>query len=73
MDYIYDVENRWIGENICGNGVEHETRFAYDGNQIVLEFDRGLSKFRPTKLGLSPLAWPTSATAISGNQTPWIS
>ena len=40
MDYLYDVENRWIGENIFTSSGEHETRFAYDGDQIVLEFDK---------------------------------
>ncbi len=43
VDYIYDVENRWIGETIDldGDGViDHQTRFAYDGNQIVLQFDK---------------------------------
>ena len=40
VDYLYDVENRWIGENIFTSSGEHETRFAYDGNQIVLEFDK---------------------------------
>ena len=45
VDYLYDVENRWIGENIDSNGdgqIDHETRFAYDGDQIVLQFDRQL-------------------------------
>jgi RHS repeat-associated protein len=43
--YLYDVENRWIGENIeSGAGViQHETRFVYDGNQIVLQFDKDVS------------------------------
>jgi RHS repeat-associated protein len=40
VDYLYDVENRWIGENIDSNGTEHQIRFAYDGNQIVLQFDK---------------------------------
>ena len=43
VDYLYDVENRWIGENIDSNGdaqIDHEIRFAYDGNQIVLQFDK---------------------------------
>jgi len=33
VDYLYDVENRWIGENIDSNGdgkIDHQTRFAYD-------------------------------------------
>ena len=43
VDYLYDAENRWIGENIDSNGdgvIDHETRFAYDGNQIVLQFEK---------------------------------
>ncbi len=41
VTYLYDAEGRWIGENIAnGSGVvTHETRFVYDGNQIVLQFD----------------------------------
>jgi hypothetical protein len=36
-----DAEERWIGENIeNGSGVvTHETRFVYNGNEIVLQFD----------------------------------
>jgi RHS repeat-associated protein len=45
------VENRWIGENVFSNGVEHETRFAYDGNQIVLEFDKVISSPLPSGEG----------------------
>jgi len=39
--YLYDAEGRWIGENIAnGSGVvTHETRFVYNGSQIVLQFD----------------------------------
>jgi RHS repeat-associated protein len=40
VDYLYDVENRWVGEDIRANGTEHQIRFAYDGNQIVLEFEK---------------------------------
>ena len=40
VDYLYDVENRWIGENIFTSGGEHETRFEIDGDRIVLEFDK---------------------------------
>ena len=38
---FYNTENRWIGENICnGSGlIEHETRFAYDGDEILMQFD----------------------------------
>ncbi len=39
--YLYDAEGRWVGENIeNGSGVVvHQTRYVYDGNQIVLQFD----------------------------------
>ena len=43
VDYSYDAENRWVGEAIDSNGdgvVDHQLRFAYDGNQIVLEFEK---------------------------------
>ncbi len=40
VDYLYDVEDRWIGENIFTGGTEHQIRFAYDGNEIVLQFDK---------------------------------
>ena len=45
IDYLYDTENRWVGENILnGSGqVEHETRFAYDGDQIILQFHEDCS------------------------------
>jgi len=40
VDYLYDAENRWIGENVDSTGdgqIDQEIRFAYDGDQIVLE------------------------------------
>ncbi len=43
VDYLYDVENRWVGENIDLDGdgqVDRRIRFAYDGNQIVLQFEK---------------------------------
>ena len=46
VDYLYDAENRWIGENIDSTGdgqIDHETRFVYDGDQIVLQFDKDVS------------------------------
>ena len=40
VHYFYDVQNRWIGETISvpAQAVQ-ETSFAYNGNQIVLQFD----------------------------------
>ncbi len=41
VDYVYDAENRWIGETISVPGqAPDQIRFVYDGNQIVLEFDK---------------------------------
>ncbi len=43
VDYLYDTENRWIGRDADSDGdgqIDIRTRFAYDGNQIVLQFDR---------------------------------
>ncbi len=42
VDLIYDVLNRWIGETVDADGdgdVDHATRFVYDGQQIVLQFE----------------------------------
>jgi hypothetical protein len=39
----YDFENRLIEEKIDADGdgdIDHETCYAYDGNQIVLQFDK---------------------------------
>ena len=40
VTYIYDAFNRWIGETITttGSGTT-QTRYVYDGNQIVMQFD----------------------------------
>jgi YD repeat-containing protein len=43
VTYLYDLENRWIGKTVDSDGdgtVDYQTWFAYDGNQIVLEFDK---------------------------------
>jgi RHS repeat-associated protein len=58
VEYLYDVENRWVGENIDVNGdgqIDHATRFAYDGNQIVLQFDKDVSGGAPAGSSGSPL------------------
>jgi len=42
VGYSYDVQNRWIGETVDSDGdgdVDHATRFVYDGQQIVLQFE----------------------------------
>jgi hypothetical protein len=40
VTYVYDVFNRWIGETVVSGGTTQQTRFVYDGNQIVLQFDK---------------------------------
>jgi len=43
VDYIYDVEDHWIGKDVDSDGdgkIDFRTRFAYDENQIVLQFDK---------------------------------
>jgi hypothetical protein len=38
--YIYGSSNRWISETITpATGTVTQTRFIYDGNQIVMQFD----------------------------------
>ena len=39
VTYVYDAFNRWVGETIMANGQTTQTRYVYDGNQIVLQFD----------------------------------
>jgi RHS repeat-associated protein len=43
VDYLYDAENRWIGETVDSDGdgdIDKQIRFVYDGNQIALQFDK---------------------------------
>ena len=54
VSYQYDVENRWIGETVttytAGSPTSvHATDFAYDGNQIVLQFDATSARERPLR------------------------
>jgi RHS repeat-associated protein len=66
--YLYDVENRWIGEDIDGNGdgvVQHETRFVYDGNQIVLQFDKDFSGASGSSAGATGSASALTAADLS--------
>jgi RHS repeat-associated protein len=39
VTYTYDIFNRWIGETITTGETTTQTRFVYDGNQIVMRFD----------------------------------
>ena len=40
VQYTYDAFNRWVGEVITIPGqATQQTRYVYDGNQIVLQFD----------------------------------
>jgi RHS repeat-associated protein len=71
VDYLYDVENRWIGENIFSGGTEHEIRFAYDGDQIVLEFERDLSSPLPSGEGQGEGVSPMTAANLTHRYT-WL-
>ena len=50
--------NCWVGENICNPSgqIEHETRFAYDGDEIILQFNKDFS---------TPVAGPVQMTNAS--------
>ena len=39
VTYVYDAFNRWIGETVTTGGTTTQTRFVYDGNQIVMQFE----------------------------------
>jgi RHS repeat-associated protein len=40
VTYTYDVFNRWIGETVTAGGTTTQNRYVYDGNQIVLQFQK---------------------------------
>jgi RHS repeat-associated protein len=61
VTYVYDVENRWIGETVTtysdgSPSSVHTTDFAYDGNQIVLQFDGTSSPGSPVSLTANNLS-----------------
>ena len=39
VTYTYDAFDRWIGETITTIAGTTQTRYVYDGNQIVMQFD----------------------------------
>jgi RHS repeat-associated protein len=40
VTYQYDLFNRRIGETVVAGETTSETRFVYDGNQMILQFDK---------------------------------
>ena len=61
VTYLYDVENRWIGESVTtysdGSPSSVQTRdFAYDGNQIVLQFGATSTPGSPVSLTATDLS-----------------
>ena len=61
VTYQYDVENRWIGETVTayadGSPTSvHTTDFVYDGNQIVLQFDKTSATGSASALTVSNLS-----------------
>jgi RHS repeat-associated protein len=57
VEYAYDYQNRLIYKNFYdpdgnqGNPLQRQTAFAYDGNQIALQFDReGSDPLTPSNL-----------------------
>jgi RHS repeat-associated protein len=61
VTYVYDLENRCVSETVTaysgGNPTSvHTTDFAYDGNQIVLQFDATSAPGTPVSLTASNLS-----------------
>ena len=73
VDYLYDAFNRWIGQTITtasgGVSTVQHTAFAYDGNQIVMQFDgTGTSPLTSTSLSHRYLWGPVVDQLISDEQ-----
>ena len=66
--YTYDAFNRWVGETLTRQrGTATQTRYTYDGNQIVMQFDDLYSSASGEGQAVgTPLSPPTSATATFG-------
>ena len=51
VTYFYDAFDRWVGETTApAGGSTVQTRFIYDGKQIVLQFDDATPLFGPIRL-----------------------
>jgi len=72
VDYVYDLENRWIGSLVDSDGdgtVDQRTGFAYDGNQIVLQFETdGDSDLTPADLSHRYLWQPDAVDRIMADE-----
>ncbi len=61
VSYVYDYANRLIGRTLdadgtVGTGDIHETVYSYDGNQIVLQFDKTYANGSATDLTATDLS-----------------
>lgn len=72
VDYIYDVENHWIGRLVDADGdgkVDSQTGFAYDSNQIVLQFDKqGEGKLSVADLSHRYLCQPNAVDQLMADE-----
>jgi len=72
VDYLYDLENRWIGKLVDSDGdgtVDQRTAFAYDGNQIVLQFENdGDADLTPDDLSHRYLWQPDAVDQIMADE-----
>jgi len=67
--YIYDALNRCVGETITAGGTTTQSRYTYDGNQIVLEFDgTGTSSLSAGSLGHRYLWGPAVDQLLADEQ-----
>jgi len=70
VTYIYDAFNRWVGETITAGGTTTQSRYTYDGNQIILEFDgTGTSSLSAGSLGHRYLWGPAVDQLMADEQT----
>ena len=72
VTYQYDAANRWIGETVTtyadGSPTSVQTTdFAYDGNQIVLQFDEASALARTVRCSRLPIS--AIATSRSGGRS----
>jgi len=65
----YDTLNRWVGETITAGSTTTQSRYTYDGNQIVLEFDgTGTGSLAASSLGHRYLWGPAVDQLLADDQ-----